>query len=69
MAVIFGLFSPWVTTPRDRAWEGQWDYKMGEGGRERKELKTTAVIWLFVGLNLPWVLGLESFDGEVQVGR
>lgn len=38
LAVIFGLFSPWVTIPGDRAWEGQRDYKMGgrEGGRKKR---------------------------------
>lgn len=29
---------------------------------------TTAVKWLFVGLNLPWDLDLGSFDGEGRVG-
>lgn len=40
LAVIFGLFSPWVTITGDRAWEGQRDYKMGEGGREGEEEKS-----------------------------
>ena len=29
---------------------------------------TTAVKWLFVGLNLPWDLDLGSFDEEGWVG-
>lgn len=29
---------------------------------------TTAVKWLFVGLNLPWDWGLGSIDGEGRVG-
>lgn len=36
LAVIFGLFSPWVTIPGDRAWEGQRGLQDGREGEEEK---------------------------------
>lgn len=36
LAVIFGLFSPWVTIPGDRAWEGQRGLQDRREGEEEK---------------------------------
>lgn len=46
-------------------------YSTGKGGREGKkrvQYTTTAIKWLFVGLNLPCDLDLGSLDGEGRVG-